>query len=81
MSKTKVSATTLSDTFVRRLAVLFPDIQITGFEVEALGGGQWQPRSFRDPIPDPILTEAFALLREMQSQFELAEVSLSVVAT
>lgn len=71
MARTQVSARTLSDIFERRLRALYPKIQVGTFEIEALGSGRWQPNLHRDPLPDPILADAFALVEEMQSQFDL----------
>lgn len=74
MERTKVSARTLSDTFVRRMQQIFPKVYVTGFEVESLGDGKWRPRAYFGPIPDPMLAEAYALVSEMQSQFDLCDI-------
>lgn len=80
MAKTEVSATTLSETFVRRIGAMYPEFHSAGFEVENLGGGRWRPRLYRTPIPGSILPEALALVDQMQSQFDLSETLAAATA-
>ena len=73
MGRTQVSAQTLTETFLRRLGAMFPNVRVEGFEVTSLGGGKWQPKFRFASLPDPILADAYALISEMQAQFDVID--------